>query len=203
MVIRKTYDRNEISTLPVPNPDKTYDGKEISVSINDSPWHTFQISFLDDFRFEYERSDSLKELLEWIALEQFFGQRISKQTREDLSVYYGKFNTPEDDDDDDDEPARGKKKKADKPKEKSRRAEEHTYAVTLGGKEPCIPAFRAGDKALIKDAQNSEANEQGTVVRVLTSEEASLREKGPVYIVSFRDGTEKQVTYEELEPPAA
>lgn len=82
---------NTKNTNPIPERDKHYKGKMVMTTFPKGNNWGFCSDYLDDYRFEYENSTALWEFEEWVALEQFFGQRISKKTYEDLAAYYNDY----------------------------------------------------------------------------------------------------------------
>lgn len=81
----------------------------------------YYLDFINDYRFEYENSGCLLEFQEWIALEHFFGQRLSIGAYDALSSYYNEDETVD------------------------------GNILDLGTKDPAIRAFRAGDSAMYSD----------------------------------------------------
>lgn len=76
------------NTAPLPGIHKEYGGETVMTAFpNGSKWEYCK-EYLDDFRVEYENSDSLLGFQEWVALEFFFGQRISKRVSDELRSYY-------------------------------------------------------------------------------------------------------------------
>ena len=76
------------NTAPLPGIHKEYGGKTVMTAFpNGSNWEYCK-EYLGDFRVEYENSDCLLGFQEWVALEFFFGQRISKRASDELRSYY-------------------------------------------------------------------------------------------------------------------
>lgn len=102
----------------MPEKGKTYSGEPVMTEFPEGTNWEYYSDYLDDYRFEYENSDGLLEFQEWVALEHFFGQRISKRTYESLAQYYNE-----------DETVNGE-------------------ILGLGDDDPLIEAFRVGDNVV-------------------------------------------------------
>lgn len=77
---------------PMPAADREYGGgTEETKFLNGTNWNYYS-EFLEEFAYEYEKSVSsglcLIDFQGWIALEEFFGQRINYKTYEDLNSYF-------------------------------------------------------------------------------------------------------------------
>lgn len=162
----------------MPPMDKVYGGESIMTTFEGSTNWEYYVSYIDDFRFEYENSDDLLEFQEWVAMEQFFGQRISKETFESLSSYYNEVDEAIDGD-----------------------------ILDLGGDEPFIDAFRPGDTAVYyggKDRQKCmvlgvlESDEANMILRTYESPDANVCEYGPVYMIRLGNGQEIYALYRDL-----
>ena len=73
---------------PLPDIHKEYGGETVMTAFPNGSNGEYCKEYLDDFRVEYENSGGPLEFQEWVALEFFFGQRISKRVSDELRSYY-------------------------------------------------------------------------------------------------------------------
>lgn len=152
----------------MPPMDKVYGGESIMTTFEGSTNLEYYVSYIDDFRFECENSDNLLEFQEWVALENFFGQRITKKTYEDLAAYYNE-----------DEVVDGE-------------------ILSLGEEDPFPEAFRAGDSAVYIQPDDRSPCRCTILRIEESCEKYPLYRLGPVYVIKTEDGSEKHALYGEL-----
>ena len=161
----------------MPNLDKEYEvnDKNECELVGTAPvqWE-YSKEYLADYAYEHQvckgQAADLFTFQEWVALEQFFGQRITYKQYNDIAAYYNE--DPEVD----------------------------GNILELGGKDPFIPAFRKGDDAIFtsSDSDSDLKSVKVRILRLLTPDEADLFEVGPMYKVQTDAGDTVFSYYDEL-----
>lgn len=158
--------------MPMPALDKNWqDGETETTNFNGANWE-YQKAFLDAYRYEYDTAVKegtyLMNFQEWIALEEFLGQRIDYTTFRDLSCYFNENDVVNGD------------------------------ILELGGMNPMIDAFRKGDKALwtASDSDDNTADMECMILGLCS--DCDLFDIGPMYNIRLADGREVQAFYNEL-----
>lgn len=168
---KETGTNDAINPAPLPKPGKEYGGETVTTSFQGVNWDYYK-GVIDDFKVEYENSDSLLMFQEWMSLEEFFGQRISLRAYYDLASYYNE----------DEDGVNGD-------------------ILELQGDNPMIQAFRAGDSAFWKSSglYADRGVVPCIIERLLTPYEAPLFIHGPIYRIRIlTDGKEVNALYGEL-----
>lgn len=164
--------------VPMPALNKGYTGQPAYTMLKGGgdDW-PYKEDFLEDFEYEVmesrKRNLSLMQFQEWIALEQFFGQRLAFEQFWDLKQFF-KYNE-----------------------------EVGGEILELGGKDPLIPAIRAGDSMMFTSSCQSFSeleNEKVAVIRLLTPAEADIFDIGPIFKVETSSGEVLDAFWDELSP---
>lgn len=162
--------------VPVPSFDKKYSGVTIKMSgtglLEASGWEFYE-DYLKDFAYEFQTCAAIEETVwsfkEWVALEYFFGQRISYGQFSKLAIYY--YCRPN---------ASG------------------NCILALGEQDPSLRAFRKGDTVLAHVFDENSITKV-TILRLLTDKEAELEKVGPVYkAVGKEDNHMYDIYYDDI-----